>query len=370
MREYLLVLLAAAAVTYLVTPAIRALALRYNALAEVRDRDVHEEPTPRWGGLAMLIGLVVSILLATQLPLMSTIFTDNTQITAVLAGALIIVALGLVDDKVGLDAPTKLVGQILAAGTMAMQGVTLVWLPIQGTFILDPTTSVFVTVLIVLVSINAVNMVDGLDGLAASIVGIGAAAFFSYSYFLSVVNGYQRATLATLISATLMGMCAGFLPHNWFRARLFMGDTGSMLIGYLMAASSIMLTGQIDPGGLSNESLLPAFLPIVLPLSILAVPLLDLILAVLRRSRRGRSPFQPDKEHIHHRLLKLGHGQERAVLIMTAFTGLIAFAAVSLAFIPAWVTAMVFSLAAIALLGWVLNPPKISYKSSSFSRSE
>lgn len=351
-------LLAAAAVTYLVTPAMRALALKFGAMAEVRDRDVHEEPTPRWGGLAMLVGLVISILLATQLPLMSTIFSDGTQIKALLSGAVIIVLLGLADDKFSLDAPTKLVGQILAAGTMAMQGVTLVWLPFKGTFILDPFTSVLVTVLIVLVSINAVNMVDGLDGLAASVVGVGAAAFFSYSYFLSVVNGYQRATLATLISATLMGMCAGFLPHNWFRARLFMGDTGSMLIGFLMAASSIMLTGQIDPGGLSSESLLPAFLPIVLPLSILAIPLLDLGLAIFRRSRRGRSPFQPDKEHIHHRLLKLGHGQERAVLIMTAFTGLIAFSAVSLAFIPAWVTAMVFALAAIALLGWVLNPPK------------
>jgi UDP-GlcNAc:undecaprenyl-phosphate GlcNAc-1-phosphate transferase len=295
---------------------------------------------------------------------MSTIFTDNSQIRAILTGATIIVILGLVDDKFGLDAPTKLVGQILAAGTMAMQGVTLVWLPIQGTFILDPTTSVAVTVLIVLLGINAVNMVDGLDGLAASIVGVGAAAFFSYSYFLSVVNGYQRATLATLISATLMGMCAGFLPHNWFRARLFMGDTGSMLIGFLMAASSIMITGQIDPGGLSSGSLLPAFLPIVLPLSILAVPLLDLLLAIFRRSRRGRSPFQPDKEHIHHRLLKLGHGQERAVLIMTAYTGLIAFAAVSLAFISAWVTAIGFALAALALLGWVLNPPKNSYQTS------
>ncbi len=362
MREYLLVLLAAAAVTYLVTPVARALALKFGALAEVRDRDVHEEPTPRWGGLAMFIGLAVSILLATQLPLMSTIFSDNSQINALLSGAALIVILGIVDDKIGLDAPTKLVGQILAAGTMAMQGVTLVWLPIGGTFILDPTTSVFVTVLIVLVSINAVNMVDGLDGLATSIVGVGAAAFFSYSYFLSVVNGYQRATLATLISATLMGMCAGFLPHNWFRAQVFMGDTGSMLIGFLMAASSIMLTGQIDPGGLTSGSLLPAFLPIVLPLSILAIPLLDLILAILRRSRRGRSPFQPDKEHIHHRLLKLGHGQERAVLIMTAFTGLIAFSAVSLAFIPVWITAIVFSIATIALVGWVLNPPKVSYK--------
>jgi UDP-GlcNAc:undecaprenyl-phosphate GlcNAc-1-phosphate transferase len=358
MREYLLCLVAAAAVTYLLAPLARTLAIHFGAMAEVRDRDVHQRPTPRWGGLAMLVGLGVAIILASQLPLMSTIFTDRRQINALILGSLIIVGLGLLDDKFGLDAPTKLVGQILAAGTMAMQGVTLVWLPIRGTFILDPTTSVLLTVLVVLVSINAVNMVDGLDGLAASIVMVGAGAFFAYSYFLSVENGYQRAALATLVSASLIGMCAGFLPHNWYRARVFMGDTGSMLIGLLMAASSIMLTGQVDPGGLSGGTLLPAFLPIVLPLSILAVPLLDLILAVVRRTRKGSSPFTPDKEHLHHRLLNLGHGQERAVLIMTAFTGLIAFGAVSTAFVPLWLTALGVGLGAIAIAGWVLNPPR------------
>ena len=316
MREYLLCLAAAAAVTYLVTPFARALAIRYGAMADVRDRDVHIFPTPRWGGLAMLVGLLVAFILSSQLPLM------------------------------------------LAAGTMAMQGVTLVWLPIRGTFILDSTTSVLLTVLVVLVSINAVNMVDGLDGLAASIVMVGSGAFFAYSYFLSVANGYQRAALATLVSAALIGMCAGFLPHNRYRAKVFMGDTGSMLIGLLMAASSIMLTGQVDPGGLSNGTLLPAFLPIVLPLSILAIPLLDLLLAVIRRTRKGRSPFSPDKEHLHHRLLKLGHGQERAVLIMTAFTGLIAFGAVSTAFVPVWVTGLGAALGMVVLASWVLNPPR------------
>jgi UDP-GlcNAc:undecaprenyl-phosphate GlcNAc-1-phosphate transferase len=365
MREYLLCLAAAAAVTYLLTPTARALAIRYGAMADVRDRDVHIFPTPRWGGLAMLAGLGVAIILASQLPLMSTIFNDRRQIYALILGCLIIVALGVIDDKFGLDAPTKLVGQILAAGTMAMQGVTLVWLPIRGTFILDPTTSVLLTVLVVLVSINAVNMVDGLDGLAASIVLVGAGAFFAYSYFLSVANGYQRAALATLVSASLIGMCAGFLPHNWYRAKVFMGDTGSMLIGLLMAASSIMLTGQVDPGGLSGGTLLPAFLPIVLPLSILAVPLLDLLLAVVRRTRKGRSPFAPDKEHLHHRLLKLGHGQERAVLIMTTFTGLLAFGAVSTAFVPVWVTGLGAGLGVVALASWVLNPPRTSVKTFS-----
>ena len=358
MREYLLCLLAATAVTYLVTPVVRVMAYRFGAMAEVRDRDVHNIPTPRWGGIAMLAGLGVAVTLAGRLPLMRTIFADNRQIVALFTGVAIIVVLGIVDDRVALDAPTKLVGQILAAGAMASQGITLVWLPIHGTFILDPTTSVLLTVLVVLISVNAVNMVDGLDGLAISIVGIGSGAFFAYSYFLSVQNGYQRAALATLVSASLLGMCVGFLPHNWYRARIFMGDTGSMLIGLLMAASSIMLTGQIDPGGLSGSALLPAFLPILLPLSILAIPLLDLVLAVVRRTRRGRSPFAPDKEHLHHRLLDLGHGQKRAVIIMSAFTALVAFGAVSTAFVPIWLTITGIAVAGSTLVVWVLNPPK------------
>ena len=358
MREYLLCLAAAAAVTYVLTPLARLLAIRFGALAEVRDRDVHSTVTPRWGGLAMLGGLFVAVILADHLPLMSTIFNDHKQIVALSLGAVVIVCLGLADDKWGLDAATKLVGQIVAAGLMAMQGVTLVWLPLNGTFILDSSLSVVLTIFFVLVSINAVNMVDGLDGLAASIVGVGAAAFFAYSYFLSVENGYQRAALPTLVSAALVGACIGFLPHNWYRARIFMGDTGSMLLGLLMAGSSIMLTGQVDPGGLSGGALFPVFLPIVLPLLILAVPLLDLFLAVFRRTRKGKSPFAPDKQHLHHRLLDLGHGQQRAVLIMATFTAVIAFGAVSTAFIPLWTTLILVSVSLVALVGWVFNPPR------------
>jgi UDP-GlcNAc:undecaprenyl-phosphate/decaprenyl-phosphate GlcNAc-1-phosphate transferase len=362
MREYLLCLVAAAAVTYLLTPLARAAAIRFGAMAIARDRDVHLLPTPRWGGLAMVGGFIVAVILASKLPLMSTIFQDRRQITALLLSAAIIVVLGMLDDRFGLDAPTKLVGQVLAAAVLALKGVTLVWLPVRGIFILDSSTSVLATVLVVLVSINAVNMVDGLDGLAASIGGIGAAAFFAYSYFLSVQNGYQRATLATLVSAALVGMCIGFLPHNWFRARIFMGDTGSMLIGLFMAASSIMLTGQVDPGGLTGGVFLPAFLPIVLPLIILSVPLVDLGLAIIRRTRKGRSPFAPDKEHLHHRLLDLGHGQERAVLIMSTFTAVVAFGAVSLAFVPLWITGLGVGFGIFGLIVWVLNPSAAAEK--------
>ena len=162
MREYLLCLLAAAAVTYLLTPPVRKMALRLGFMAEVRDRDVHDEPTPRLGGLAMVGGIVAGLLLASKLPMMRSVFEGGNSAIALLSGVAIIMALGIVDDRWGLDAPTKLAGQVLAAGVMAFQGIAIIWLPIGGTFVLDPITSVLFTVIIVLVSINAINFVDGL----------------------------------------------------------------------------------------------------------------------------------------------------------------------------------------------------------------
>ncbi len=234
MREYLLCLLAAAAVTYLLTPPVRRLALRFGFMAEVRDRDVHDEPTPRLGGLAMVGGILAGLLLAWKLPMMRSVFEGGDTAVALLSGVAIIIALGIVDDRWGLDAPTKLAGQVLAAGVMAFQGIAIIWLPIGGTFVLDPITSVLFTVIIVLVSINAINFVDGLDGLAAGIVAVAAGAFFAYSYLLSVELGFERATLATLVSVLLVGVCVGFLPNNFFPARIFMGDTGSMTLGLLL----------------------------------------------------------------------------------------------------------------------------------------
>jgi len=356
-REYLLCLMAAAAVTYLATPWVRRLALRFNVMAEVRDRDVHDTPTPRLGGLAMFAGLLAGLVLASQLPLMRSVFETSNQPVALLSGCVLIVLLGLADDKWGLDAPTKFAGQSLAAGVMALQGIQIIWLPIGGTMVLDPLTSVLLTVLVVVVTVNAVNFVDGLDGLAAGIVGIAAVAFFAYSYLLSVTYGFERATLATLVSACLAGMCLGFLPHNLFPARIFMGDTGSMLIGLLLATSTITLTGQVDPNALTDGRglFVPTFLPLLLPLAVIAVPLLDVALAVVRRTRAGRSPFAPDKEHIHHRLLEIGHTQRRAVLLMHLWAALLAFVAVSLVFFPPVVAVTAFIVGTVALVvavGW------------------
>jgi UDP-N-acetylmuramyl pentapeptide phosphotransferase/UDP-N-acetylglucosamine-1-phosphate transferase len=251
-REYILSLLAAAAVTYLLTPLARELALKWRVVASVRDRDVHATPTPLLGGLAMVGGLLAGLILASKLPMMSAVFDGGRTPIALLSGVAIIVALGIIDDKWGLDAPTKLAGQVLAAGVMAFQGIAIIWLPIGGTFVLDPLTSVLFTVLIVVISINAINFVDGLDGLAAGIVLVAAGAFFGYAYLLSVESGLERATLATLVSVLLVGITAGFLPHNYAPARIFMGDTGSMLLGLLLAAATITLSGQVDPSALEH----------------------------------------------------------------------------------------------------------------------
>ena len=188
--------------------------------------------------------------------------------------------------------------------------------------------------IIVLVSINAINFVDGLDGLAAGIVAVAAGAFFIYAYVLSVELGLERATLATLVSVVLVGMGLGFLPNNLFPARIFMGDTGSMLLGLLLAAATITLSGQVDPSALSGGAFLPTLLPVILPLAVMALPLVDLGLAVIRRTRAGRNPFAPDKQHLHHRLLQMGHSQRRAVFLMYAWTALIAGAALTIAFFP------------------------------------
>ena len=359
MREYILCLVAAAAVTYLLTPLARELAKKWKVMAPVRDRDVHDTPTPLLGGLAMVGGLLAGGILASKLPMMSAVFDSGRTPLALLSGVAIIVALGVVDDKWGLDAPTKLAGQVLAAGVMAFQGIAIIWLPIGGTFVLDPVTSVLFTVLIVVISINAINFVDGLDGLAAGIVLVAAGAFFGYAYLLSVESGLDRATLATLVSVLLVGMTVGFLPHNYTRARIFMGDTGSMLLGLLLAAGTITLSGQVDPSALTTGALLPTLLPIALPVAVMAIPLVDLFLAVIRRTRAGRNPFAPDKQHLHHRLLEMGHSQGRAVLLMYAWTGLVAGTAVAVAFVP-WPYAAGGFIVGLGALLWLVRRPSKS----------
>jgi UDP-GlcNAc:undecaprenyl-phosphate GlcNAc-1-phosphate transferase len=344
-REYILVFLVAGSVTYLLTVIAREIALRAGAVAKVRDRDVHDEPIPYLGGLAMLGGLVAAYLVARELPFLSAgsslVFRDAGIV--LIAGALIC-AVGVLDDLFELDALTKLGGQVLAAGFLVRFGIQFTWFPyaVDKIFSLDPAQSAVLTGFIVVATINAVNMVDGLDGLAAGVVGIGALSFFLFAYQLTRTNSVERATTAGLLSVALAGVCAGFLIHNFHPARLFMGDSGSMLIGLVLSASAVSLSGQFQPSDLSrggsgaSSSLLPILLPLLLPISLLVVPLADLFLAVVRRTRAGRSPFSPDKQHLHHRLLEIGHSQRRAVLIMWLWAGLVAIGTVLASLYSGW----------------------------------
>lgn len=321
MRIYLFLLLVAAAVSFLTTPAARLLARRAGAMTAVRDRDVHDSVTPRLGGLAMFAGVAVALVLASQVPFLEGLYTDSTQPWGILAAAGLVCLLGAADDKWDLDWVTKLAGQVLAALLLAWQGVQLVSLPIGGVTLLSGHTSLILTVLVVVVSMNAVNFVDGLDGLAAGVMAIGGTAFFLYAYLLTrSASTTDYSSLAALITAVMIGACVGFLPHNMARARIFMGDSGSMLLGLLLAASTITVTGQVDPARLSGADLLGQFLPILLPIAVMVIPFLDFALAVVRRIGSGRSPFHADKAHLHHRLLSLGHSKTTAVLIMYTWT--------------------------------------------------
>jgi UDP-GlcNAc:undecaprenyl-phosphate GlcNAc-1-phosphate transferase len=352
-REYILVFLVSATVTYLVTPLTRRLATRYGAMAAPRDRDVHVIPTPRLGGLAMYAGLAAGLLVAGQLPFLSTVSRSYGEPRAVLIAGALICLLGAVDDKWPIDALTKFAGQVAAASVMVLLGIQLSFalLPNGNTWILGPETAVPLTVLLTVVLVNAMNFIDGLDGLAAGVAGIAALAEFAYSYHISVTNGLYRGTPATLLAVATAGVCVGFLPHNFNPARQFMGDSGSMLIGLLLAATVTSVTGEVSYGGIAGADKLPSLIPLFVPLLVLAVPFVDLLLAVVRRTRARRSPFSPDKMHLHHRLLEIGHSHVRAVLLMWFWAALLGFGGVLVQFSsqPLIIILVVAGLAAVSL---------------------
>ncbi|MGI5252536.1 MraY family glycosyltransferase [Actinacidiphila glaucinigra] len=340
MREYLLTLCVAAAVTYLLTGPVRKFAIAAGAMPEIRDRDVHREPTPRLGGIAMFGGLCAGLLVAAHLTNLKSVFELSNEPRALLSGAGLIWLLGVLDDKWGVDALIKLGAQMIAAGVMVLQGLTVLWLPIPGKGIvaLTPVQSTLLTVALVVITINAVNFVDGLDGLASGMVCIAAIAFFMYAYRIWYGYGIEAAAPATLFSAILIGMCLGFLPHNLHPARIFMGDSGSMLIGLVLASGAISITGQTDPDAITNLTgstrdtthfMVPFYLPLLLPLTLIAIPAADLVLAIVRRTWNGQSPFAADRGHLHHRLLDIGHSHSRAVWIMYFWSALISFGAVA-----------------------------------------
>lgn len=324
MRAYFLVALVTALVTFFSTWGVRYFAKRYNIHPAIRERDVHKSPTPRIGGLAMYLGLVAGVAVAGSFGWFESLFLDPGPIWAILGAGGLIIVIGLLDDLIELDWTAKMGGQMAAAWILASSGIQIVSLPIGGITVGSFGVSLAITMFVVVLVMNAVNFIDGLDGLAAGVVGIGTLAFFAYTYLLAQqTSPANYFSTAGLLSAIVLGIVVGFLPHNFRPAKIFMGDSGAMLLGLLMATSAITVTGNIDPATVSNQDLLPALIPLALPVLILILPLLDLFFAVVRRLSRRQSPFAADREHIHHQLQDIGHSHAGAVWVFYHWTALV-----------------------------------------------
>jgi UDP-GlcNAc:undecaprenyl-phosphate GlcNAc-1-phosphate transferase len=338
-KEYLLAGLTAAVITFLLVGAVRLLAVKAGAVAWPRGRDVHTTPTPRWGGVAMLGGVLAGVAIAYQLPALRLAFDTNTdEVLGVVIAAVVLCAVGIFDDRYELDALTKFAGQITATGALLFFGVqwTVVWVPWGGPngqiVSLGQDQGVLLTVLLTVALVNAMNFIDGLDGLAAGVGMIAATATGLYALGLVGQAGNDPSVYSpALIAFVLAGACLGFLPHNFNPARIFMGDSGSMLIGVMLAAATTIASGKQTPT--TGTNLLALFSPLIVLAAVVFVPLLDLLMAVVRRARKGLSPFAPDKMHLHHRLLEIGHSQRRAVLLIYLWAGLLAFGSVALTLI-------------------------------------
>jgi len=319
---------------------VRILARKIGAVTPIRDRDVHRVPTPRMGGVALYLGFAAAILIAHNMPALSRAFASSSAIQGVLAAGGVIVLVGVLDDRFDLDAVTKLFGQILAAGVLVLYGVTWVqiWAPSgeNGTTVtFSQTQGALITVLITLVLANAMNFIDGLDGLLAGVAAISAVAIFVFSVHQLIVSGDDSVgSQPPLIAAALVGACAGFLPHNFYPARIFMGDSGSMFIGLTMAAATITAGGQLpsDAVNFGPRSTVALLAPIIVVLAVVFIPVLDFMLAVIRRTKEGRHPFSADKRHLHHRMLAIGHTHRQAVLIFYMWAFILSAGSVSLVF--------------------------------------
>ena len=373
LRELALVILVAATFTYLTTGVVRSFLVRTGRVAEIRLRDSHSQPTPRMGGLAMFTGFGAAIFLAAQLPALTRGFMPVTpEMSAVLWAALAIVLLGIADDYLELGALIKLFGQLFAAALMSGLGLTwtLLFIPFGGgtTVVLDQIQSTLLTAFFTVLLINAINFVDGLDGLAAGLGLIAGSAILVFS--LTVLHDQGGAVSAyppAIISAALVGMCAGFLPHNFEPSRIFMGDSGSMLIGLLLAAASTSASGKINMSLYGTVDMVALMSPILVVVAAVFIPVLDLVWAVIRRLSQGRSPFSADKAHIHHRLLSLGHTHRRTVLVLYLWVSAVAFGAVSFSIVPAPVAIGLSIMALLIAFGATLIPlrqGKIGLRSS------
>jgi len=288
------------------------------------ERRVHERPTPTLGGSGMYLGLLAAMAVASQLSGLGPLFRGSSDPIGLVLAASVIFVVGLVDDVREMSAPAKLSGQIVAGTVLYLFGIDMLFFRVpfvSTTLVLSADLIPVMTVLWVVGMANAVNLVDGLDGLAAGIVAIAAIAFFFYAHQLVHTGTIYPDSSGQLFSVIVIGVCVGFLPHNFHPARIFMGDAGALLIGLLMAASTISVVGQSDLDFSGRTFFF--FAPVLIPFFILGIPMFDTAFAIIRRAGRRTNPAVADKNHLHHRLMRLGHGQTNSVLILWTWTALL-----------------------------------------------
>jgi UDP-GlcNAc:undecaprenyl-phosphate GlcNAc-1-phosphate transferase len=288
-------------------------------------RSVHTKPIPQLGGAAMFAGFLVAFLVASQLEQFRGMFQDNSEPVGLVLAAGIVFVVFLIDDYRGMSPPAKIAGQVLGGSVLSLFGVTMLYFRVpfanSDFVVLSPDLGPLVTVITVVLLANAINLIDGLDGLAAGIVFLAAAAMFLYADRLFKAGLLGGSNIAPIVAAITVGVCAGFLPHNFSPARIIMGDAGSMFLGLLMATLVITIGGRTaDP--FSGQTYF-YFAPLLIPIVILGVPLVDTAFSFARRVLRGQHFAEADQEHLHHRLMRMGHGTRRAVIILWAWTALL-----------------------------------------------
>ena len=358
---YLFIGVIAALVTFVSTPFVVKLATRMNWVVAPDERRVHKVPTPDVGGIAMFLGFIVALAIAWKMGRFSPVFDNNSEPLGVLLAAIVIFATGLVDDIREISSPAKVTGTVIAGLVLVYFGATMFYfrVPFLDVFVLSNDWIPLITILWLMGMSQAINLIDGLDGLAAGIVAIAAASFFLYSRRLDDLGALAQPNIGPLIAIIALGVCVGFLPHNFNPAKIFMGDSGALFLGLLMAVSTSVVGGRADP---NSETYTPGqtyfFLaPLFIPLFILGVPILDTLFAIIRRAVNRQGVATADKGHLHHRLMNLGHGQRRSVLILWLWTTILSGFVLYPIFTKAQTALIPIGTAAIALsLYTVLHP--------------
>lgn len=325
MLGYLIICAVGAGASALGTWLVIRLAPHIGAVAMPSSRSVHTRPMPTMGGLGMFLGFLVAIGVASQMRQFHEMFHGTSEAVGIVLAAGVMVAVGALDDLRDVSPPAKIAGQVFSGSLLSLFGTTMLYFRIPFvTFdyvVMSPDLAPIITVVTVVVMANAMNLIDGLDGLAAGIALIAGFALFLYADRLFKAGLLEGSNIGPLIAIITVGVCAGFLPFNFNPARIFMGDAGSMFLGLLLAVCTITIGGRIADQ-FSGQTYF-FFAPLFIPLVILGVPLLDTVFSFVRRLIRRQSFAVADKDHLHHRLMRLGHGPRRAVAILWLWTAVL-----------------------------------------------